>query len=723
MVSPGPHQSLHRAERRSRPRRKVPLACDPCRERKSRCDGKMPICAACERRSLPLEQCVYSSDNARSERNAAYIQSLHARIRHLEGVCLAANIAPYSSDLELPADGIFAQDLPTGNESTVVDTVTALPSNFRDNVRETLTPLAPRECSMNNLASPQANAQNGTNGQTPYVIDSERDRRQPLSLFELTSNITAMGAISAPEDDERARSPDAEYYGSSSTVEFMRLARKSIKQHRTAEIDRHANRPHPELNTSAIIREACTPSTRFAFEDTPLPPRALADHLLECFWDHVFCLYPFFHRPSFQDAYENLWVPHRQLLRKLTRSDIGLGSIWASDLQSPVFQSSLNIIFALGSLKKYGEFQEMESTQMLAEYLFKPQDWYRNHYRYANSVVHRIALGERFVMSSQNLVNTQRLVAEFTGSIGASIIDWFPALAKLPKFLQPWRPYWEKIGQFHYDVYRTWWDPVKKHIDEGTAPPSFARDGLLSPDAKFSGDEQEAMYVTLQLIEAGSDTTREVLNCFVMATLCYPHKFQKLRDEIDKVCGNNAERLPVLTDIENIPYVHAFAKELLRWRPIFISTPDHMLTEDLEFEGYTFPAGTCFVINEIAVGYECESPTEFIPERWLDGTETDITHGLWQFGGGRRICVGYKLAQRSLFLNIARLAYCFDYQATGPYDSRHMNYESTGEPFPVLPTVRSEAHRELIIHEAKTADVYEEAKLEYEKVPTWRPEY
>lgn len=52
-----------------------------------------------------------------------------------------------------------------------------------------------------------------------------------------------------------------------------------------------------------------------------------------------------------------------------------------------------------------------------------------------------------------------------------------------------------------------------------------------------------------------------------------------------------------------------------------------------------------------------------------------------------------------------------------------MNYESTGEPFPVMPSVRSEAHRELIIREAKTADVYEEAKLEYEKVPTWTPEY
>lgn len=69
---------------------------------------------------------------------------------------------------------------------------------------------------------------------------------------------------------------------------------------------------------------------------------------------------------------------------------------------------------------------------------------------------------------------------------------------------------------------------------------------------------------------------------------------------------------------------------------------------------------------------------------------------------------------------LTRLPLCLQ---TGPYDSRNLNYERTGEPFPVLPTVRSEVHRELIIKEAKRADVYEEAKLEYEKVPEWRPEY
>lgn len=47
-------------------RRKIVLACEPCRERKSRCDGRKPICSSCERRALGLEQCVYTVGNART---------------------------------------------------------------------------------------------------------------------------------------------------------------------------------------------------------------------------------------------------------------------------------------------------------------------------------------------------------------------------------------------------------------------------------------------------------------------------------------------------------------------------------------------------------------------------------------------------------------------------------------------------------------------------------
>lgn len=316
------------------------------------------------------------------------------------------------------------------------------------------------------------------------------------------------------------------------------------------------------------------------------------------------------------------------------------------------------------ALKQYGQWQEIESTQLMAEYLLHPQRWYRHHYRYANSVIHRIALGERLVKSGDELSDLQHVVTVFVGSIGKSLVDWFPLVTRLPRFMHVWRPYWEALDRWNNDVYRSWWDTVRKQVDEGSAPPSFVRDTLLAPESKFQGSDQDAMYVAMQLIEAGSDTTREVLNTFVMAAICYPETYSKAREEVDKICATpTGIRMPDLNDMERMPFICAMIKELLRWRPIFPLTPDHCATSDIKFEDYAFPEGTGFVINGIAISDDCEDAQHFKPERWLDGHETDVARGIWQFGGGRRICVGYRLAQRGLFINMARLILCFDFHA------------------------------------------------------------
>ncbi|EFQ29326.1 cytochrome P450 [Colletotrichum graminicola M1.001] len=364
------------------------------------------------------------------------------------------------------------------------------------------------------------------------------------------------------------------------------------------------------------------------------------------------------------------------------------------------------------ALRQYGEWQELESTQMMAEYVIRPGAWYRHHYRYANSVIHRIALGERMVKTPEELVEMQNAVTFFVGSIGTSIVDWFPDLARLPRFLQIWRPHWKEVGDWNYDLYSRWYNPVKEKVENGTAPPSFVRDVLLNPDTRYKGSHEEGMYVAMSLVEAGSDTTREALNIMTMAALEYLDVFVKARDEVDSVCGvGEHARLPTLADMDELRYICAMAKEVLRWRPIFPLTPDHTATQDIEFEGYYFPAGTGFTINGPVVSYECEAPEDFVPERWLDGHETDIAHGLWAFGGGRRICVGYRLAQRSLFLNIARLAQCVDYKPNGPYNSHILNLDVAGEPFPVKVTMRSPACEALILREAEAAGVLEHAKL------------
>ena len=151
-------------------------------------------------------------------------------------------------------------------------------------------------------------------------------------------------------------------------------------------------------------------------------------------------------------------------------------------------------------LKMYGEWQEQESVYMLASYLYWPQRWYAHHYRYANSVMHQVVLGEGLKKNTAELEELARVTREFLFYLNASIIDFYPKLAKLPKFLQFWRSKWEKMGQAHHDAFMTWWGPVKKACEEGTAPPSFIRDALLAKQTEYSGKDEDNMYLAMSIL-------------------------------------------------------------------------------------------------------------------------------------------------------------------------------------------------------------------------------
>ncbi|KAB5585083.1 cytochrome P450 [Coniochaeta sp. 2T2.1] len=373
----------------------------------------------------------------------------------------------------------------------------------------------------------------------------------------------------------------------------------------------------------------------------------------------------------------------------------------------------------LGNLKQYSAVQELESAQMLAEYVFHPEGWYKHHFRFANSVIHRIALGKRPNKSREVLEELQAVVHGYIASlhVGSTYVDWFPSLATLlPRSLHSlWeRGRYKHLADWNHAVFHAWYDPVRDSVRSGTAPPSFVRDTLLHPGGKFSGTDDDACYIAMQLIEGGSDTTTSALRNLVRAAVEQPAPFRRAREEVDRVCGTGGEemRLPTLDDMDSLRYICALVKEVLRWKPIFVSFPEHASTADIEFEGYLFPRGVSFVPNGAAVCAECEEPDEFRPERWLDGHETDVTHGLWQFGGGKRICVGYRLAQRSLFLAAARLVWGVDFERREgdeamKYGLKH--HAGIDEPFPVKATIRSDAHRKIILDEAERLGVLEDA--------------
>ncbi len=288
------------------------------------------------------------------------------------------------------------------------------------------------------------------------------------------------------------------------------------------------------------------------------------------------------------------------------------------------------------AMTRYMEYQNEESISLLNYYIDQPSLWYRHNHRYANSVIHRITFGERPDENDDKIKEVT--IAQFQFLMNAPPLnfwDCFPELSRLPKFLQFWRPKFERMGKYTYDSYHAYWNPIRERIEAGQAPPSFARDVVLG-EGKFSGSDTDKMFLAMQITEAGSDTTRLAMNMFILAAVTHRDKFLEARAELDAICGRNAERLPTFADEDSTPYLHACMKEIFRWRRIFIWTPEHELTQDMEFEGYFFPKGTNFVINHTNITTNpelVEDPEKFKPERWLDGNEASplLSEKLSQF--------------------------------------------------------------------------------------------
>jgi hypothetical protein len=45
-----------------RKRFKIALACNECHDKKTKCDGKRPMCSRCQRKGRQLDECVYDED-------------------------------------------------------------------------------------------------------------------------------------------------------------------------------------------------------------------------------------------------------------------------------------------------------------------------------------------------------------------------------------------------------------------------------------------------------------------------------------------------------------------------------------------------------------------------------------------------------------------------------------------------------------------------------------
>ncbi|KAJ7247027.1 cytochrome P450 [Mycena rebaudengoi] len=198
----------------------------------------------------------------------------------------------------------------------------------------------------------------------------------------------------------------------------------------------------------------------------------------------------------------------------------------------------------------------------------------------------------------------------------------------------------------------------------------------------------------------GVDTTVSALHTFILAMTLYPDIQRRAQEAIDKVVDTG--RLPAFS--ENIPYIDAIVREVLRWRPVTPLGIAHAVIQDDVYNGYHIPSGCVVVANswailhhEVVYGPDTE---RFIPERWLKDGELNpkMKHPDAAFGFGRRICPGKDMAQWSMWITVASILASFNISKS--VDDKGMGIEPSGEytplPFKCNIIPRSEATKTVL---------------------------
>ncbi len=90
--------------------------------------------------------------------------------------------------------------------------------------------------------------------------------------------------------------------------------------------------------------------------DLVLPPRHLADSLLQCYWDLLQSLSPVLHQPTFMVDYNNLWNPPTSQAAEPASQDV-------------IFYATMNMVMALGCQRN--EAYEVTERENLGNEFYK----------------------------------------------------------------------------------------------------------------------------------------------------------------------------------------------------------------------------------------------------------------------------------------------------------------------------------------------------------------
>ncbi|KAF2724732.1 benzoate 4-monooxygenase cytochrome-like protein P450 [Polychaeton citri CBS 116435] len=173
------------------------------------------------------------------------------------------------------------------------------------------------------------------------------------------------------------------------------------------------------------------------------------------------------------------------------------------------------------------------------------------------------------------------------------------------------------------------------------------------------------------LIIAGSDTTSTALTAVFFYLTHNPQKLAKLTREI-REAFDDVEEIKLGATLSGLSYLRACIDEAMRMSPsVGGILPRQVLPGGTSIDGHIIPEGTVVGVPHYAIHHNAEyypSPFEFVPERWIAGSEFSTEQvataqsAFCPFSVGPRGCIGKGMAYAELTTSLARAVYMFDMQ-------------------------------------------------------------
>ncbi|KAK2857195.1 hypothetical protein Q5P01_005930 [Channa striata] len=239
-----------------------------------------------------------------------------------------------------------------------------------------------------------------------------------------------------------------------------------------------------------------------------------------------------------------------------------------------------------------------------------------------------------------------------------------------PRWTRSILPYWRRFVQAWDDLYNIAKNLIDRRMSDieakvrrGEPAEGMYLTYLLSTD-KLSRAE---VYISVtELLLGGVDTTSNTMSWTLYHLARDPRVQDRLYKEVNSVCPDR--RVPTTDDLNQMPYLKAVIKEILRLYPVVPGNGRFVSENEVVVDNYWFPKKTLFHLCHYAVCHdeaEFAHAQRFLPERWLrvedscrraaPGSYQHHPYSYIPFGVGVRACVGKRVAELEMYLALSRL--------------------------------------------------------------------